>query len=224
MKIDINKLINALSKLEPVFQSEAQFQFALALEIKKEYPVFKVLLEVLTASETIKNKLKRYYSDIVVADKQGNYIIIELKYKTKKSIYGGVELLDHGATDLGRYDFLWDIRRIEILKENNTEVYKFNNNLKNFVNGYAIMLTNESKYWTISKENNNTLYKNFCISNNDFIEKNVSLFWNKKKVKCFVNNTFRNNDLVFANHYKFNWKQYNNDFKYLIKKYRTNNV
>ncbi len=218
MEINIRKILGDFGKENRIFQSEAQFQFELAWKIQKQYPSYKVSLEVASASEMVKNKLKRYYSDIIVSDKNGNYIVIELKYKTKTANYPelGITLLNHSATDLGRFDFLWDVHRIELLKVHNEDLYKFNNNLKTFIHGYAILLTNEHKYWSISKENNNALYKNFCISKRDFIKKDTPLTWNKVKDKSCVDETKRDVTLVFDKDYKFVWQDYNTDFKFLL--------
>ena len=73
-------------------------------------------------------------------------IAVELKYKTKKVHlrYGGEQfaLQDHSAQDLGRYDFVKDIERLESVVEAGRQVV-----------GYAIILTNDSNYWTVSRKN-----------------------------------------------------------------------
>jgi hypothetical protein len=66
---------------------------------------------------------------------------IELKYKSKaiETIVDDeyFKLKNHGAQDIGRYDYLYDISRIERLQALD----------KRFVAGYAVMLTNEPAYW-----------------------------------------------------------------------------
>lgn len=57
-------------------------------------------------------------------------IAIELKYKTR-------DLLDQSAQDVGRYDFLRDIQRLEQIVLDRDDI-----------EGYAIFLTNDSAYWS----------------------------------------------------------------------------
>ena len=214
MEIDVCEILKKFGEENRIFQSEAQFQFDLAWEIKKEYSSYEVLLEVLSFRTP-----KRKYSDIIVKDRDGNYIVIELKYKTKKKNIQGIELLEHGATDLGRYDFLLDLRRIELLKKRDENLFAFNHNLKKFVKGYAILLTNEHKYWDFSKaEHYDTLYRDFCISSKDSIKKGVPLKWNKKSTSCCVNETSRDENLEFDSDYDFSdkWQPYCDNFRYLI--------
>ena len=82
-----------------------------------------------------------------------------MKYKTaeyeneinkNKKVY----LFNHGAVDLGRYDYLWDVHRIELLKgeleskdigEEKIEVQKICHK------GFAVLLKNEKKYWDDNK-------------------------------------------------------------------------
>ena len=223
MEINIESILNKFGNENKIFQSEAQFQFELAYELQKLYPSYKVSVEVLSASKKI-NKTQRYYTDIVVSDKEGNYIVIELKYKTIAKDYPefGIKHLNHGATDLGRFDFLWDLHRIEMLKIRDDTLFKFNRNLKKFINGYAIMLTNEKLYWQKEKTKTEALYKNFCISDNDFIEKGIPLKWYKNRNQFSVDKTSRDIELVFNNNYKFNWKNYSynkdssHDFRYIL--------
>ncbi len=224
-KENLNTIMQELAKNGRIFQNEAQFQFELAWAIKGKYKNLNVYLEPLsfTRFENVDGR-RKVYSDIIIADNSNKFITIELKYKTRKSNYGNVELLTHGATDLGRFDFLYDIYRIEELKKRDMQKAKFNSEFCEFCGGFAILLTNEEKYWKISKENNDNLDKNFCISNNDFVEKGKQLSWNKspKKDKCCIDGTFRDNiNLQFNDNYYFKWETYYNDdknypFKYLI--------
>lgn len=216
-KIDINVLVNELARNnEDVYESEAQFQFDLAWLINEKYKDLIVKLELVTATTYVNNKLKRIYTDIVVLDNDGEFIAIELKYKTKASEYNGVKLLNHGATDLGRFDYLWDIHRLELLKEKSCKNYEFNEKLKKCVKCFAILLTNESKYWRTCENGNNSLYKNFCISEQDEIIKNKKLTWHKKNNKSCIDNTWRDVTLKFENDYRFKWHNFNHDFKYVI--------
>ena len=213
MDFEINELLKKLKAKKIIFESEAQFQFELALQIKEMYPYYDVKLEMTTS---IRNDGKKQYTDIIVLDKNGDFIAIELKYKTRKSVYGDIKLLNHGATDLGRFDYLYDVWRLENLKYRNNTAYEFNKRLKNCVNGYAIILTNEKNYWSINRQSKDALYKNFCITDKDSIQKNENLSWNQKDGSSCIKGTWRDIQLLFTNGYNFKWNDYIFDFKYLI--------
>jgi hypothetical protein len=72
---------------------------------------------------------------------------VELKYKTRAltvTITGEeFRLADQSAQDIGRYDFIKDIQRLErlLLSRPGTA-------------GYAILLTNDSAYWTHRRDAN----------------------------------------------------------------------
>ncbi len=97
---------------------------------------------------------ERIYLDIWCAYEDG-IMAIELKYKTRK-LHVNVEeeifnLLDQSAQDIGRYDFLKDIQRLERI------VFD-----RNDIAGYAVFLTNDSAYW-ITPRNSNTVDASFRI-------------------------------------------------------------
>lgn len=145
----LTDLLIELSHGRPVFHSEADFQFALAWKIKEhlqdsgevrlEYPFIET-----------KDELKRnQYIDIVVI-LGGKKIPIEVKYKT--TCLGNLpftctvgigdeefNLKNQSAHDIGMYDSLHDIERIEELLHKCAD--------KGFTNGYTIWLTNDPIYW-----------------------------------------------------------------------------
>lgn len=228
LSVNIEEIMTDFGSEPRIFQSEAQFQFEMAWELQKQCQRknAKVLLEMVTATE-LQEKRKRYYSDIVIRNCEGEYIVIELKYKTKKSTYGDIELLHHGANDLGRFDYLWDLHRIQLLKNHDNGRYRFNSSLQRFVAGYAIMLTNDERYWTVSRrslQNQRPLYYDFCIGNGDEIPSGTVLKW-KDGENC-VRGTCRDCSLTFEKSYRMEWRDYyfsndldskfDLDFKYLI--------
>ena len=105
--LDINRLMNGLAAERPVFHSEADFQFALAWRIKKA-TTYDVRLEFKPFPE------KRMYLDLWLPDIG---VAVELKYLTRKlEVERNGEsfaLRDQGAQDLGRYDVLNDLQRLE---------------------------------------------------------------------------------------------------------------
>lgn len=185
-----------------IFRSEEQFQFCLAWAIQDFFGSYNVLLEELTLNIDYSGKNKRSYTDILVDKGNNEFIAIELKYKTADANIGGVSLLNHGAADLGRFDYLWDINRLERLVYPLSVKRTKENGLINMANGYgdnelpiitdyiydkriegekiikgfAIILTNEEKYWTYSKNSlsikpcvycNTAAYHDFCIAEGD---------------------------------------------------------
>ena len=199
--IDIEKVLLSLSQNRKVFFSEADFQFSLALEIQKEYP------EVDVRPEYCPYELhKNMHIDILVI-KDGLWIPIELKYKTKGELinYNNevYHLKNHGAQDLGRYDFLKDVSRIEYIK----------NNISNFKEGYAILLTNDPSY--LLKASKDCIYNNFSLENG--IVKNGILSWSEAASIGTTKN--RDKPIQIIGSYLLDWKEFSNindiTFKYL---------
>ena len=127
--MNIAKILNTLSRTRPVFHSEADFQHSLAWEIHRQYPKTIIRLEYPKSSE------KRQYIDLWIKTGKQVYVI-ELKYKTKKTHINfnkeDFYLLDQGAQDVGRYDFIKDIVRVESF------VNHYNNST-----GWVVLLTND---------------------------------------------------------------------------------
>lgn len=197
--VDIRKILQGFAKKQQLYPSEAQFQFELAWEIKKQFQNYNVYLEYPSAS--------RFYYDIVVEDGD-DYYVIELKYKTKKQniTYKGnmFTLRDHAAQDLGRYDYLYDITRIENWSKYNTN--------KKFAGGCAIMLTNDSVYW--AKDGSTCIYKEFALKDKTIISAGKK-DWETGTTATSVGKQ-RINGLVLANNYDILWEDYCCGFKYLI--------
>jgi len=134
--IDLQTTLTALADDRPIFHSEADFQHAFAWQIRAVVPDAKVRLEY-------RSQLKEtVYLDVSVQTPTVN-IALELKYPTRKlaCVVAGEEfaLKDQAAQDMRRYDFIKDIVRLEHVVDAvpNTR-------------GYALLLTNDSSYWTTS--------------------------------------------------------------------------
>ena len=138
MALDIHRLMASLAQARPVFYSEADFQFALAWQIQEQMPNCSVRLEYRPFED------QSVYLDIWIPTLG---TAIELKYKTRQlsvSLPPDAELFslrDHSATDLARYDFLADVQRLERLVRENGPVRQ----------GFAVLLTNDRRYWSIPK-------------------------------------------------------------------------
>jgi hypothetical protein len=108
--MDMVKIIDKLRSKRRIFCSEKDFQFALAWEIQKCYDKSNIRLEYCPNLE------KNVHIDIIV-ELDNKYYPIELKYKTKtfigKDNNENYFLKNQGAQDIGKYDYLKDIQRIE---------------------------------------------------------------------------------------------------------------
>ncbi|MHB8546674.1 MAG: hypothetical protein ACYDAJ_07905 [Nitrosotalea sp.] len=137
MLFDIQKIMLNLASERPIFHLEADFQHALGWIIQKQYPSYSIRFEYKPPFTN-----SRIYTDLWIKIDDENYCAMELKYKKRKLKVNwnneNYDLADDGAQDLGRYDFLKDIQRLESLGSHTDKVTK-----------YAIMLTNDSAYWKL---------------------------------------------------------------------------
>jgi len=147
--MNIVGIIEALRAKRGVFHSEADFQFALAWETQLFYPDAAVRLEYPPPDDPTKS------IDLTVRLGTDVYPI-ELKYKTKlfNAVVGGEPffLKNHGAQDIGKYDFVKDICRVEA----------FRSYIAGYREGYAIWLTNDPYYWNAPK-NDSAGYAAFSV-------------------------------------------------------------
>ena len=209
-------ILNELSikKDEKPYLSEAQFQFELAWEIQKKFKNVKVLLEYTACSQEINGKRKRFESDIIVQFENNTYIAIELKYKTTEAIVNGIPLIQQAGQPGTKYDYLWDIHRIELLHQKDEDHYEYHLE-GTCIGGYAIFLTNDSSYWG---ESEGTAY-NFRLCNKRTITPNDNICWNVSldKKKAWMSRESFN---LFES-YCFNWESYiTYDYKNKLKEFK----
>lgn len=137
---EIHSMLARLAERRPVFHSEADFQHALAWEMRLSNPDANIRLEKQVAAQG-----SRVHLDLLIQSKLGD-VAIELKYKTRsaKLIHADEEYLlrNQSAQDIGRHDFLKDIQRLEKYVETHANAESF-----------AILLTNDRTYWMESKKN-----------------------------------------------------------------------
>jgi hypothetical protein len=202
--IDIPDLMKTLALQRGAYHSEADFQHAVAWEIHRRLPMASVRLERPTKANG-----KTLHLDLLVQF-SGKALAIELKYKTRKLAVGvdgeEFELANHSAADIGRYDFIKDISRLESISAT----------LKD-CDGWAIILTNDSSYW---KEPNNkaTVDAAFRVNENRFLH--GTLGWAENASDGTKRN--READLQINGKYVLQWQDYsslsresNGDFKFL---------
>lgn len=191
--LDINTIMQNIQKEMP-FYNERHFQLCFAIALRDYYRSDKdveVFVELFDKQKTQETQSKRNYTDVVVYDKKkNNYIAIELKYaltdrgrNSKKN--DGVDctrfeykkgntivsIAKKGAMDNMRYDFLYDVKRLESLKKKERAIEIIQS--ANFQKGYAILVSNDKGLWTnCALEKGleytkvvDTNYKMFCIGN-----------------------------------------------------------
>lgn len=204
--MDIREPLAELSHTRKIFHSEADFQFALAWEIQKAYPTAEIRLEYSPAHIE-----PRIHIDILVMIGDEWYPI-ELKYKTIGFMMtcDGEEykLKSHVAQDLGRYDYLKDVQRIERLEQS----------MPSFKKGYSLLLTNDPAYWN-NTNRSDTVYEEFKLSEN--MIKTGRLSWASHAGKGTIKG--REESITLTGKYTICWENYSefyNErsgiFKYLI--------
>lgn len=116
--------------------------------------------------------------------------------------------MNHGAQDLGKYDLLKDIFRVEHVLQDH----------KKFMNGHVIMLTNDPRYWKKdSKEN--TCCAEFSIA--DGLVVKGSMAWAEHTGAGTIKN--REEPIALTGSYNLNWSDFskfddkrNGQFRYLL--------
>ncbi len=137
--LSIETLLAALAIERPLFHSEADFQHSFAWLLQRQHLDASIRLElpVRVLSSVLHLDLLVSLSDRVVA--------VELNYKTRGldvSVSGeDFRLANQAAQDLGRYDFIKDIVRLETLVGQG----RINS-------GHAVLLTNEASYWSAARD------------------------------------------------------------------------
>lgn len=224
---ELSKLLEDFGKQERIFNSEAQFQFELAWKIREEYDC-EVFLEALSrVTKVDEKKTKNDYTDIIL-EKDGLRIAVELKYKTallEDVSPGGLYLRNHGAVDLGAYDFMWDVNRLQIL----TNVHREDVRIK-CDRGYAVILTNDHHYWTEPK-NKNTINRMFLIygdnTGNGCLAMGVHEWYNRDGIpgysKALQTDKSRQPEIDLRKDYQYKWQSYytiagvkNGEFRFMI--------
>jgi hypothetical protein len=186
--LDVHSFMVELARKRAVFHSEADFQHAFAWQLQQQYPSAQIRLEFPYVLD------RGIYIDIW-SEIDGKQYAIELKYKTSRlQISHSAEpynLKNHAAQPLGRYDFLKDVHRLELVTECAPKTI-----------GYAIMLTNDPGYW--KQDRLNTIDSAFRLSESR--ELSGVLRWGED---ASVGTTkTRNEPLMLKRKYVINWLPY----------------
>ncbi len=192
IQINVEQALSQLSYERPIFNSEADFQFALAWKLKELCPSAEVRLEYCPAD--INSSM---HIDILVRTPE-EWLPIELKYKTRLTdkVINGSErymLKNHSATDTGCYDFLKDIARLEFLTNNLTKCYR----------GYAIFITNDLSYLA-GTSNSEINHYNFLLT--DGASKSGVMNWGLKASEGTRKG--RSSPITLTGNYEMRWQDY----------------
>ncbi|MBI5840444.1 MAG: hypothetical protein HZB19_10105 [Chloroflexi bacterium] len=154
--IEVREILAIIAKKRPIFHSEADFQHTFAWEIHQKLPNASVRLEL-----PVQVKNQYLHIDVWIKN-QDEILAVELKYKTRGlSVQIDNEqyrLKNQSAQDIGRYDFIKDIQRLEHVASEQS----------NFI-GYAVLLTNDSAYW-IKPASHDTVDADFRINDGRVLE------------------------------------------------------
>lgn len=180
-----------LSENRPIFHIEADFQHALAWQIQKDHPELEIRFEYKP-----QNISERIFVDLWIKDESENNFAIELKYKTRKfeeTVYNEkFKLMDQSAQDLGRYDYLKDVERLEKIVSTHEKT-----------TGFAIILTNDSGYWNIPT-NSDTVDADYRIFDGNIIHGKLKWAEHASNGTIFGRTT----PLNISGNYSLKWNDY----------------
>jgi hypothetical protein len=203
--IALTPVMESLSKKRPVFHSEADFQHALAWEIHSLREDARVYVEKPCPLEQ-----KHAHVDIV-AEWGERRIACEVKYYTKRlgSPYDDFRLKDQGAQDCGRYDFLWDLFRMERIVASAQAAV-----------GCVVLLTNDSLYWHTPRPRR-TATMDAALRIHEGATVRGTLFWGDKASPGSMRG--RDEKIPLGGAYACRWEDYSrvgdkpgDEFKYLL--------
>ncbi|MCL6597626.1 MAG: hypothetical protein K6T81_02660 [Alicyclobacillus macrosporangiidus] len=204
--MDLHTIISDLARVRPVFHNEADFQHALAWAIHKHYPDAKIRLEM-----KIHGPDTKVYADIL-ASIAGRKYAIELKYKTRTLhvVIDGEEfsLSNHGAQDIGRYDVLKDVQRLEQMVASG-----------GVDEGFLVFLTNDSSYYSHPGEVKVTADQDFRLHEGRRVQGTLS--WGEHTGQGTMKG--REEPLTLQGQYDLHWTAYSHladkiggEFHYLM--------
>lgn len=207
MNLDIQGVMKALAAQRKVFHSEADFQHAFAWELHVRQPEASIRLE-----KPLRTAGKSLHLDFLI-EHAGKSVAVELKYKTRSlrlNVDGeDFHLSSHSAQDLGRYDFIKDICRLE-------EITSTVDNCE----GWAVMLTNDTAYWK-TPQNTGTVDAAFRLTEGRILS--GELAWRDQASAGTTKN--RESKLSVKGKYTLTWDDYStvispsySDFRYLAVK------
>lgn len=202
--VDIVAAMERLAGQRKIFHSEADFQHALAWEIHCSQHEGTIRLEYPRSHSG-----RQMHIDIWISERN-SHVPIEVKFKTRglktRIDSESFDLKNQSAQDIGRYDFVKDIERIEQV------IGKKQNSV-----GYAILLTNDSAYWKSPRKRNPV---DACFRIHEGRVLAGTLRWRGASAGT---TTGRESEISLTGQYRVAWKNYSqvdesgyNQFKYLL--------
>lgn len=186
----IQDTITKLAKRRPIFHSEADFQHALAWELQLDIRPAQIRLE-----KQVSEEKSPAYLDLLVSTPNQD-IAIELKYKTRASRFVHEDeefnLKNQSAQDIGRYDFIKDIQRLEKYVHTNKKS-----------EGFAIILTNDRTYWSESRKAD-AVDSDFRIHDGRILHGKMN--WGDAASKGTTHN--RTDPINLRGEYTLSWQEY----------------
>lgn len=174
----LQEIVRALKNRTEFFIREEDIQIYLTNHFLNSGIFDQVFFEYHVPADLVKNypwkDVNNIYIDIVL-EKQGLYYPLEIKFKTKSQvlphkIFGeemNVHLGQHGAQNIGCYDFWKDVKRIELFEEIFPKVRR----------GVVLFVSNDPSYQK-PPLNNETGYAQFSIYEGHQIQSGTTLNWN----------------------------------------------
>ncbi len=189
--MNLKAVLESLARKRPIFHNEADFQHALAWELREKYDC-KIRLE----KRIDIDPQKRSYLDIWV-EHNDRRIAIELKYKMRavEYIHEGetFTLLNQGAQDIGRYDVIKDLQRLE-------QMVKY----QIVDEGHLIFLTNDLSYHCNPGMEKSTADRDFRVHEGRVIS--GSLAWHESTGAGTMKG--REEPIFLEGKYKLSWQEY----------------
>ena len=200
----IHETMLGLGTSRPVFHSEADFQHALAWQIRHDHPDAEVRLETRPLPD------EALFLDVLVR-LAGTGVAIECKYLTRaltvKAAGEQFNLRNQGANPVRRYDVVEDVCRLERFVE-----------ARAVETGLAIVLTNDPGYWHPT-DDGETIDKDFRIHEGRQLE--GSLAWHQKTGAGTSKG--REDPITLRGRYRLQWRNFSTptdgpggSFRYLV--------
>lgn len=184
----LNKIKEVMKDSKRAIVCERQLQLDLAWALKNLYgDEAKIYLEYAVKDQVAGN---HSYYDIVI-ETNDEFIPIELKFKTKA--VEGCEYSNQSAQDLGRFDFWFDVERIQNFGIKSG---------KNFKKGYAILVTNDPLYWR--RNGMGCLYEQFSTEDKRQLSAGDVLKWRDGYKEATVG-IKRSREITIKNTYELIW-------------------
>jgi hypothetical protein len=217
-KQDIIQALNTLSKVRPVFHSEADFQHELAhkLAIKGFNCRLEKPYSIMVNCEEIRAEL-----DILVVENGQNETAIELKYVKKR--YAGIhsdehfDLAESWSANLSRFDCFADFQRVSALV-----------NAGKATKGFCIFLTNKENAWNHDVTASGNLGSQFSIHEGRVLVAGEILNWkgNPHEGNVGTKRLPPYCPIEINQNVKLKWIDYSNSgtcFRYLLLEYQSDN-